>query len=91
MYRGKVSGIMEFGCFVELQGFSHLGKKVWCQSRRSTCHIQTHSLFVYAGEGSPTSLVTHSPTHSHSEAHEHWVTFRLHTGVAAGRAWLVEH
>lgn len=28
VYRGKVSGIMEFGCFVEVQGFGHLGKKV---------------------------------------------------------------
>lgn len=27
VYRGKVSGIMEFGCFVEVQGFGHLGKK----------------------------------------------------------------
>jgi hypothetical protein len=28
VYRGKVTGIMEFGCFVELTGFGHLGKKV---------------------------------------------------------------
>lgn len=28
VYRGKVNGIMEFGCFVELQDFNHLGKKV---------------------------------------------------------------
>jgi predicted RNA-binding protein with RPS1 domain len=28
VYRGKVSGIMEFGCFIELQGFGHMGKKV---------------------------------------------------------------
>eukprot|EP00879_Flechtneria_rotunda_P012406 GHRR01012955.1.p1 GENE.GHRR01012955.1~~GHRR01012955.1.p1 ORF type:complete len:1206 (+),score=437.88 GHRR01012955.1:239-3856(+) len=27
VYRGKVTGIMEFGCFVELQGFGHLGKR----------------------------------------------------------------
>jgi hypothetical protein len=28
VYKGKVTGIMEFGCFVELQGFPNLGKKV---------------------------------------------------------------
>jgi hypothetical protein len=28
VFRGKVTGIMEFGCFVELQGFGHLGKRV---------------------------------------------------------------
>jgi hypothetical protein len=44
VYRGKVTGIMEFGCFVELTGFGHLGKKVcvvsqYClfQGVRSSC------------------------------------------------------
>lgn len=39
VYRGKVSGIMEFGCFVEVQGFGHLGKKVGtcCPFLLQTC------------------------------------------------------
>jgi hypothetical protein len=33
VYKGKVTGIMEFGCFVELTGFGHLGKKVCVASQ----------------------------------------------------------
>lgn len=43
VYKGKVTGIMEFGCFVELQDFTHLGKKV---RRRRACNLLSIWMFV---------------------------------------------